>query len=394
LGVAEDHDSNPVKIGLGKLRERGARVVSVNPVRTGYSAIADEWIGIRPGTDGALVLALVYELLRTDRIDLEFLVRFTNAHWLVVQAPGSADHGRFARDAEGRALCWARCRSAVVEAGATGISPAVVGRFTLPDGQSAAPVFALLAERYLDAACAPEAAEAVCGVPAATIRRLAAELASVAFDQAIELDIPWTDTAGRHHATTRGRPVAMHAMRGIAAHSNGFDTTRAIHLLQTLLGTIDCPGGFRFKQPFPKPILPGPKPAGKQYGPGKPLGGMPLGLAWPALRSRGFAAGARWRTAPPGQSLFVGGAARHPRHDADGHRQRRGRRPIPDRHAVPVHGQHGMELGDEHRRHDGHADSARPGQRRALHSTHHRCRCLRLGNGRLCRPGAARHHLS
>ncbi len=115
-------------------------------------------------------------------------------------------------------------------------------------------------------------------MPAATIRRIAAELASVAFDQAIELDIPRADTSGHHHAKTLGRPVAMHAMRGISAHSNGFDTTRAIHLLQMLLGTIDCPGGVRFKPPLPKPIPPGPKPAGKGYAPGKPLGGMPLGM--------------------------------------------------------------------------------------------------------------------
>ena len=66
FGVAEDHDSNPLKIGLGKLKTQArAKFVSVNPVRTGYSAIADEWIGIRPGTDGLLVLALVHELLRT-----------------------------------------------------------------------------------------------------------------------------------------------------------------------------------------------------------------------------------------------------------------------------------------------------------------------------------------
>ena len=56
FGVAEDHDSNPIKIGLGKLKARGAKIVSVNPVRTGYSAIADEWIGIRPGTDGLFVV--------------------------------------------------------------------------------------------------------------------------------------------------------------------------------------------------------------------------------------------------------------------------------------------------------------------------------------------------
>ncbi len=278
FGVAEDHDSNPIKAGLSKLKQRGARVVSVNPVRTGYAAIADEWIGIRPGTDGAFVLALVHELLRTDRIDFDFLVRFTNAHWLVLQAPGSAEHGLFARDGQGKPLCWARCHGAAVAADTTGIAPAVAGSFTLPDGRGAVPVFHLLAERYLDPAYAPDVAAASCGVPAATIRRIAAELAQVAFDQAITLDIPWTDTAGRRHATTQGRPVAMHAMRGIAAHANGFQTTRAIHLLQMLLGSIDCPGGFRFKPPFPKPIPPGPKPAGKICAPGQALGGMPLGL--------------------------------------------------------------------------------------------------------------------
>lgn len=61
FGVAEDHDSNPLKIGLAKLKARGAKFVSVNPVQTGYSAIADEWLAIRPGTDGLLILALVHE---------------------------------------------------------------------------------------------------------------------------------------------------------------------------------------------------------------------------------------------------------------------------------------------------------------------------------------------
>ena len=45
FGVAEDHASNPIKMGLGKLKQRGAKIVSINPVKTGYSAIADEWIG-------------------------------------------------------------------------------------------------------------------------------------------------------------------------------------------------------------------------------------------------------------------------------------------------------------------------------------------------------------
>ena len=64
--------------------------MSINPVRTGYSAIADEWIPIRPGTDGLLALAFVHVLLKRGLIDWEFLIRYTNAPWLVVQTPGIA----------------------------------------------------------------------------------------------------------------------------------------------------------------------------------------------------------------------------------------------------------------------------------------------------------------
>jgi sulfite dehydrogenase (quinone) subunit SoeA len=277
FGVAEDHDSNPIKLGLARLKERGARFVSVNPIRTGYSAIADEWIGIRPGTDGLFVIALIHELLRADRIDLDFLARYTNAPWLVVQAPGTAEDGLFARDREGKPLCWDAKRKEAVNATAADVSPTVVGEVGLPDGRKAVPVFHLLAERYLDRRYAPDAVAKRCGVPAATIKRIAAELAQVAFEQQIELQQPWTDWAGRRHATMVGRPVSMHAMRGISAHSNGFHTCRAIHVLQMLLGAIDTPGAWRNKAPFPRPSPPGPKPAGKVVAANQPLGGMPLG---------------------------------------------------------------------------------------------------------------------
>ncbi len=275
FGVAEDHDSNPIKIGLSKLRARGAKFVSVNPVRTGYSAIADEWVGIRPGTDGLLILALCHELLRTDRIDLQFLVRYTNASWLV-----RADTGLFARGADGEPLAWDKQAGRAVDAGGVGFSPALAERVTLPDGVEAAPAFLLMAERYLDKDYAPEAVAERCGVAAADIRRLAAEIAHAAFEQEVVLDQPWTDWAGRRHERTVGRPVSIHAMRGISAHSNGFHTCRALHLLQMLIGAIDRPGAFRYKPPFPRPAPPGPKPAGKpdQVAPGKPMGGPPLGF--------------------------------------------------------------------------------------------------------------------
>jgi sulfite dehydrogenase (quinone) subunit SoeA len=278
FGVAEDHDSNPIKIGLSGLRRRGAKFVSVNPVRTGYSAIADEWIGIRPGTDGLFVLSLIHELLKADRIDVDYLGRYTNAGWLVIQAPGAADDGLFARNEAGEPLVLEP--SGLLASGmAAGISARLVGDAVLPDGQRAVPVFQLVAERYLDPGYAPEAVAETCGIPAATIRRLAAEMARTAFEEEIEVAVAWTDWAGRRHETMRGRPVSLHAMRGISAHSNGFQTCRALHLLQILLGTIDVPGGWRYKSPHPKPAPPGPKPAGRpeQVAPGKPLPGIPLG---------------------------------------------------------------------------------------------------------------------
>ncbi|MBF0391771.1 MAG: molybdopterin oxidoreductase family protein [Alphaproteobacteria bacterium] len=280
FGVTEDHDSNPIKTGLGKLKTRGAKFVSINPVRTGYSAIADEWVGIRPGTDGMLVLAIVHELLRAGKVDMDYLVRYTNMPWLVIQAPDTAEDGLFARDEAGNPLAWDGERQACVSALLPDVKPAMVGDFTLPDGRRAVPAFQLMAEKYLSPDYSPERAARITGVPADTIRRLAAELAHVAFEEEITLNVPWTDWAGRQHDVMIGRPVSMHAMRGISAHSNGFHTCRAIHTLQVLLGSIEVPGGFRYKPPFPKPVPPAQKPRGKlgEVRPGEPLGGPPLGF--------------------------------------------------------------------------------------------------------------------
>ena len=132
FGVAEDHDSNPIKAGLGKLKTRGAKVVAVNPVRTGYAAIADQWLGIRPGTDGLFVMAIIHELLKADQVDLEYLARYTNATWLVRQAPGEANDGLFVRDDDGAPLAWDQVAQATVKAQSAGTQPAMVGEVTLP----------------------------------------------------------------------------------------------------------------------------------------------------------------------------------------------------------------------------------------------------------------------
>jgi len=288
LGTAEDHHSNPMKTALSKFKRQGGRFISVNPVRTGYSAIADEWVPIKPGTDGALLLALIHELIALGLYDREFIARYTNAGQLVNQDSTDDAFGMFLRNEEGDVgnplrpanfLWWDRHSQRPVADHAEGADPALLGRFQLHDGTTAVPAFQLLADRV--ASYTPEWAAEVTGIPAATIRRLAHEMGITARDQKIELPIAWTDCWGQRHDSVKGNPVAFHAMRGLAAHSNGFHTIRALAILMSLLGTIDRPGGFRHKAPYPRAVPPNARPPkGPQaIKPNTPLDGAPLG--WP-----------------------------------------------------------------------------------------------------------------
>ena len=270
FGVAEDHDSNPIKIGLGKLKGRGCRVIGVNPIRTGYNAVADDWIGITPGTDGLLILALVHCLLEAGKVDLDYLAQWTNAACLVTEAAGPAK-GLLVRDAESQPMVIDRRSGRPMPWDGKGVEPDLGAVF---EGNRT--VFQHLAERYLSAEYAPEAVAERTGVTAARIRALAAELASAAFDEAVVIDQDWVDFRGNAHRQFIGRPVSFHAMRGISAHSNGFQTARALHLLQIVLGAVETPGSYRLKPPYPKPMEAHPSPHFEAR-PGQPLSGPHLG---------------------------------------------------------------------------------------------------------------------
>jgi anaerobic selenocysteine-containing dehydrogenase len=291
IGTAEDHHSNPMKIAISKFKRAGGRFISINPVRTGYSAIADEWIPIKPGTDGALFMALLHELIGNELVDHAFLKRFTNAPQLVVLDDCERE-GLFAFDPErgppgdGRhphnKLVWDKTSGSVKPAYPEGIAdgcdPALEGHYTLADGTRVAPSFQLLRERV--ASCTPEWAQAITGIDATRIRKLAREMGETALQQAFELPIPWTDAWGKKHPTTQARPVAFHAMRGLAAHSNGFQTVRALAVLMSVLGTIDAPGGFRHKAPYPRHIVPNYRAFNDpgMIQPNTPLNAAPLGF--------------------------------------------------------------------------------------------------------------------
>jgi anaerobic selenocysteine-containing dehydrogenase len=176
---------------LDALKARGGKLVVVDPRRSRTAEAADEWIAIRPGTDAQLLMSIVHVLFADGRAD-----------------PGER-----------------------------------VG--ALLDGVDAV--------RAAAARFAPEAVAEVCGVSAATIRRLAHELA----------DAPTAAVYGRIGTTT-----------------TEFGTTASwlIDVVNVLTGNLDRPGGAM----FPLPAAGGPTTHGA---PGR---GSGFRIGRGASRVRGF----------------------------------------------------------------------------------------------------------
>ena len=241
FGVAEDHDSNPIKLGLAKLKERGAKIVSVNPVRTGYSAIADEWLRHRARHRWAAGL----------RADPRVAARRQGRRRL----SAAMDQCRLAGDRRaghrrGRAV-RPRCRRPPA-----GLRPGdrTAGRrgdvedrsrsrasSRWPTGDGACPSFELAGAALSRSGLRAGRRRGTDRHPRrhhpADRRRDRRRRRSI---EPIVVEQPWTDAWGRRHERIERPGVAMHAMRGVSAHANGFHTCRALHLLQILLGTDRC----------------------------------------------------------------------------------------------------------------------------------------------------------
>ncbi|MBI4884297.1 MAG: molybdopterin-dependent oxidoreductase [Actinobacteria bacterium] len=141
---------------IARAIETGARLVVVDPYLSDTAAKAQEWVSLRPGTDGALALAMAHVIIRDELYDKEFVDAWT---------VGFDEYADFVADKT------------------------------------------------------PEWAEGITTVSAATIERLANELATT-------------------------KPALVDVWSGPGQQSNGFQGGRAIALLNALIGTIDKPGGM------------------------------------------------------------------------------------------------------------------------------------------------------
>jgi anaerobic selenocysteine-containing dehydrogenase len=226
-GGAVNHDAMRAAKDIAAARSRGMKLVVVDPICSPMASKADEWVPIRPGTDGALALSMMHVLVNELRIfDRPFLQAQTNAPYLI-----GAD-GHYLRDPEsGKPLVWDGALDRPLPFDAVS-APALEGEFEVY-GQSAEPAFVKLKkclQQYV-----PENAAKLTTVPAEQIRHMAREFgaaASIGSTMMIEgKSLPY-------------RPVCSFCdSRGLSSHQFGMWACMSVHMLNLIVGALDVPGG-------------------------------------------------------------------------------------------------------------------------------------------------------
>ena len=229
LGFASRGAFNHLLLDMAEARARGMKVVVVDPVGGFAASKADEWIPIRPGTDGALALSMLHVLLNELHLyDVPFLKNKTNAPYLV-----GAD-GRYVRDAaSNEPLIHDAADGRIKAHDAPGLrDPAITGSFSV-QGKPGRPAFELLREHV--ARYAPEETVKFTTIPAATVRRIAREFGEAAC-------IGATITLGGIELPYR--PAVLDWARGTQGHKHGFHNCWLLKLVNIVVGAVNVPGGI------------------------------------------------------------------------------------------------------------------------------------------------------
>jgi molybdopterin-containing oxidoreductase family molybdopterin binding subunit len=207
-------------VALKKAQRSGTRLVCIDPVHSETARFCDEWISPRPGSDGALALALGNVIITEGLFDGDFLTKHTDMPFLVDVPSGRLLRERDLADGGGdAALVWcAQAERAVAAAEAQEPTLEGVHSIRLASGAETTvmSVFALFAR--MAAEISPAEAERITSVPADVITKLARRYAQAA-------------------------PAAIRIGYGVDRWYNADLTARAIASLACLGGYIGVPGG-------------------------------------------------------------------------------------------------------------------------------------------------------
>jgi formate dehydrogenase major subunit len=221
-------------------RQRGAKVIHVDPRFTRTSALADLHVPIRAGTDIVFLGAIINHVLENERWFREYVVRYTNAAVIISEDFADTEDldGLFSGfDPERGTYDDTSWQYAGAGDGghAEGEHESETGQqhgaLGAPTGEAEPPqqdetlqhprcVFQLLRRHFRR--YTPELVERVCGVPADQFRQVAELLC---------------ENSGRERTTSFAYAV------GWTQHTVGAQYIRTAAILQLLLGNIGRPGG-------------------------------------------------------------------------------------------------------------------------------------------------------
>jgi len=231
FGAAKGHGAGHASASNMKLaadaRERGMKMVVIDPMANFAGAKASEWVPVRVGTDGALALALGHVILHElGTVDEPYLKAKTNAPYLI------GPDKRYVRDAStNKPLVWdKRANAGRPFTDSDSADMALEGDYEV-NGVPCQPAFQKLKDHFRK--FTPEWGEKITTVPAANIRRIAGEFAREArIGSTIAID----------GVTLPYRPVAAIAFRGAQGHRNSLYNFLAVSLLNQLVGAADVVG--------------------------------------------------------------------------------------------------------------------------------------------------------
>ena len=221
-----------------KARERGAKIIHVDPHYSRTSAVADHYLAIRAGTDIAFVGGLIRHVIETESYFREYVVNYTNAGTIVNEKyegpeelegvfsgfdPDSGTYDRSTWMYEGGempAAAGQREHSTQAFSDRTGAGMHTGPVDSDPTLQHPRCVFQIMKRHY--ARYTPEMVERVCGVPKEDFLRVAEAL---------------VENSGRERTS-----MLVYAV-GWTQHSVGVQMIRAGAALQLLLGNVGRPGG-------------------------------------------------------------------------------------------------------------------------------------------------------
>jgi anaerobic selenocysteine-containing dehydrogenase len=225
------HNPNTAFLAQGwktaEAKSRGAALVVIDPRYAGPAVKADQWLRVRPVTDGALALALAGVMITEgwyDRAFMQdwsngpFLVRLDEHRLLTAAELGVGDrHQMVAWDISNETAVVIDPGNPVVPDSAANLALDGTVELSTLDGpvvcQPAFGLYTALCTRYT-----PERTEDITEVPAAQIRATARLL--------------W-----------EARPVSLTTWTGLEQHDNATQTTRAVSLLYALTGSYGERGG-------------------------------------------------------------------------------------------------------------------------------------------------------